>query len=126
MSRTASLEQRLSALESTLLARVLAELEAEARGSHSMFFTRKLKHVADGKAYLDEGTAELERLERDVANLCAKLGGPAHSQALALVAEFTVRLESTEKPWTGGKVALARALLSQVKSNISLQLDRER
>jgi hypothetical protein len=90
-----------------------------------MYFTRKLKHIADGKAYLDDDTSDLERLERDVAVLCEKLGGPTHSQALALVAEFMARLESTEKPWTGGKVALARALISQVKSNISLEQSRD-
>jgi hypothetical protein len=113
-------------LEAQLLGRVLAELEAEARGNHSMYFTRKRGHIADGKAYIDAETAEVERLERDVVLLCSKIGGPARSQALELIDEFTRRLESTEKPWTGGQVALAREILSQVKSNNSLQRDRDR
>jgi hypothetical protein len=113
-------------LEAQLMGRVLAELDTEARGRHSMFFTRKREHIADGKSYVDAETAELERLEREVALLCKKIGRPARSQALELVAQFTRRLESTEKPWTGSQVALAREILSQVKSNISLQADRER
>jgi hypothetical protein len=116
--------RQLSDLEAEFLAAVEKELTLEASGKASLYFTRKLPFLADGRRYQDDKIAQLERLERSVSELHQRIGDPDLGPVVATVEAFAAGLKDGAALGSGGRVALARELLTRLTSNNRFERSR--
>jgi hypothetical protein len=118
MSRTMKLRERLDALEQELENRLLAELEIEAEGGRSMFFTRRMPWGCDGRAYRRGPIAGLEDLANTVIALKEKLGEPTSEGAAGIVLQYE-RLRDEDLRLHGqARLQFGRARLEHLRAHL--------
>jgi len=88
------------------------EFRAEVAGRHSRYLSRKYSPYLAGKQYRDTGT--LESLEREVVRLRRKLKVDVPGPVVGLLEECVERVQAEIKPWAGGRVAIAKAVLAKL------------
>jgi len=114
MPRSEKLYQRLQALEHELRRRLVREFRAEVAGRHSRYRSRKYSPYLAGKQCRDTNTGTLESLEREVVRLRRKLKVDVPGPVVGLLEECVERVQAEIKPWAGGRVAIAKAVLAKL------------
>jgi hypothetical protein len=111
MSKLESLENRLRELTAEFGRLLRAELAKVAAGGSSVYLTRKVSLVFEGRSYSADATDKLERLEAEVRSLSSKLVDQESEQVLGILSNYSQQVSEASDLFDGGRVRIARQLL---------------
>ena len=115
MGKTDKLYKRLDELENEYADLLEQELEVLAKGRSSLYFSRKVRFLFDGKCWRDKDTAYIEKLEKDIYVLRQKLHEPISNSYTNLINQFMQGRE-IRKDWNdGGEKPIVLNMLKQLQ-----------
>jgi len=124
VSRTQSLYARLEDLEAQFAARLLAEVEREAKRRSSMFLLRRMTPYFGGKTYRSHRVEDLEKLYAELLALKAKLHDPLARGPVAIVRSYERLVPEGEFPGPETRARFAKSQLVALKEYVQASPSR--
>jgi hypothetical protein len=113
MSRVEKLYERLDSMENEYALLLETEIRKIFEGRFSRYFSRKHWYTT-GKYWRDSDSAYLERLEKDIRSLRAKLHLPLRKSNVRFADQIVEQRELRKDWYHGGNKVVARDILNQL------------
>jgi len=118
VSRTQSLYARLEHLEAHFAARLLAEVEREAKRCSSMFLLRRMTPYFGGKIYRSQRVEDLEKQYAELLALEEKLHHPLARGPVAIVRSYERLVPHGEFPRPETRARFAKSQIITLKEYV--------